>query len=227
MKNIQVKILNKDHIEHMEKMAAFTARLTQKGHTIKNMDDLEALYDKPYKSLEPFCTLPHPAIQKFGAIDIAIVGASRRFLAQITRHQNEVKFMSASIQYSDYSNDANFVIPESFSEEDKHLYLEACKTSLKAYSELSGAKDDAGYILPHGLRNVLIVSATPYQWKHMINQRVCRRNTEETAYIMKLIWKELDQFEIFKYGMGPFCVSGPCLEGKMTCGRKFDVSEIN
>ena len=31
------------------------------------------------------------------------VGASRRFLAQITRHQNEVKFMSASLQYSNYA----------------------------------------------------------------------------------------------------------------------------
>ena len=40
--------------------------------------------------------LPHPTIQKFAVITVAIVGASRRFLAQITRHQNEVKFMSAS-----------------------------------------------------------------------------------------------------------------------------------
>ena len=47
--------------------------------------------------------LPHPTVQKFMVITVAVVGASRRFLAQITRHQNEVKYMSASLQYSNYS----------------------------------------------------------------------------------------------------------------------------
>lgn len=55
--------------------------------------------------------LPHPAIQKFAVITVAVVGASRRFLSQITRHQNEVKFMSASLQYSNYSGEADFAIP--------------------------------------------------------------------------------------------------------------------
>lgn len=40
-----------------------------------------------------------------------MVGASRRFLSQITRHQNEVKFMSASLQYGNYSVIADFAIP--------------------------------------------------------------------------------------------------------------------
>ncbi len=46
-------------------------------------------------------------------ITVAIVGASRRFLAQITRHQNEVKFMSASLQYSNYTGQADFAVPYS------------------------------------------------------------------------------------------------------------------
>ena len=57
--------------------------------------------------------LPHPTIQKFAVITVAIVGASRRFLAQITRHQNEVKFMSASLQYSNYTGQADFAVPYS------------------------------------------------------------------------------------------------------------------
>ena len=43
--------------------------------------------------------------------ETAVVGASRRFLAQITRHQNEVKFMSASLQYSNYTGQADFAVP--------------------------------------------------------------------------------------------------------------------
>ena len=37
---------------------------------------------------------------------------------------------------------------------------------------------------PQGLRNVLLISATPYQWKHIISQRVCRRNTDETRIVL-------------------------------------------
>ena len=72
----------------------------------------------------------------------------------------------------------------------------------------------------------MVISATPYQWKHIINQRICNRNTDETQYIMKLIWRELDQFEIFKYGMGPFCMQGKCKEGKMSCGRVMTKEEV-
>ena len=57
-----------------------------------------ALYEKAYTAdtVKRIASLPHPAVQKFSVITVAVVGASRRFLAQITRHQNEVKFISAS-----------------------------------------------------------------------------------------------------------------------------------
>lgn len=91
----------------------FAARLTQRGHKIHSMDDLLALYEKGYTSetVKRIASLPHPAVQKFSVISVAVVGASRRFLAQITRHQNEVKFISASLQYSNYAGQADFVVP--------------------------------------------------------------------------------------------------------------------
>jgi hypothetical protein len=81
----------------------FAARLTQHGHTIQNMADLMDLYHQSYsqKTVENIAGLPHPTVQKFMVITVAVVGASRRFLAQITRHQNEVKYMSASLQSYD------------------------------------------------------------------------------------------------------------------------------
>lgn len=88
-----------------EKNMVFAARLTQQGHKIASMDDLMMLYEKSFsvQTVTAMGALPHPTIQKFAVITVAIVGASRRFLAQITRHQNEVKFMSASLQYSNYT----------------------------------------------------------------------------------------------------------------------------
>lgn len=211
----------------------FAARLTQRGHEIKDMDDLIALYEKSFSegTLRAISSLPHPTVQKFAVITVAVVGASRRFLAQITRHQNEVKFMSASLQYSDYSSQAEFAMPyEIMTAPDdlKKLYLESCKSDLDCYETLCKAgigHDAAGYATPQGLRNVLLISATPYQWKHMIGQRTCRRNTDETRIVLLKIWQELYALSpvLFAHDKtGPFCQRDICAEGKMSCGMAID-----
>ena len=113
MNKIETKILNCSAIQEAEKNMVFTARLTQRGHLIHNMEDLVRLYNTSFTNdtVRNMGSLPHPTIQKFSVITVAVVGASRRFLSQITRHQNEVKFTSASLQYSNYSGEAAFVKP--------------------------------------------------------------------------------------------------------------------
>lgn len=228
MRNIEVKILNPEAVSAAEQMMVFCARLTQRGHQIKNMADIENLMQKDYKpaTVKNMVALPHPTIQKFGVINIAVVGASRRFLAQITRHQNEVKFMSASLQYSDYSDEGDFCVPyEILHAGLEHIYLRNCQSAMMDYKAFSAAtsNDPAGYVAPQGLRNILIISATPFQLKHMISQRVCHRNTTETKYVMLKIWEELfrlspDMFNIRVTGAGCQKTTG-CQEGKMCCGK--------
>lgn len=231
MDKIEISVINKEAISTSEKMAVAMARLTQRGHVIKNMADFNELLDKDYGSsfVQQLCDLPHPTLQKFGVIHVAVVGASRRFLAQITRHQNEIKFMSGSLQYSDYSNDAQFVVPyEILDYESNHgstnilrqMYIDSCRRSMGHYSDIakSVGNDAAGYAAPQGLRNVLVMSATPYQWKHMIKQRICRRNTSETRYVMLKIWEQFFRFPMFE-DCWPSCWHGTCEEGKMCCGK--------
>lgn len=243
MKQIEVKILNPEAIENAEKMMIAMARLTQKGHKIRDMHDFELLLQQPYSEglVKSMSALPHPTIQKFGVINIAIVGASRRFLAQITRHQNEIKFMSGSLQYSDYSGAAQFAVPYEVIKADyeakqrrgpggcakpypaKDTYISSCNKALRDYEQLSlhVGRDAAGYVMPQGMRNVLLMSATPYQFKHMIRQRTCNRNTLETQYVMTLIWEQLWPLSDLFHDCGPFCTAGPCPEGKMCCGQPF------
>ena len=241
MKNIEVKILNPDAISDAERVMVAGARLTQRGHNIKTMEDFMRLYKSSYSvnTVRNMCSLPHPNIQRFGMVNVAIVGASRRFLAQITRHQDDVHFISASLQYSDYSNEAAFCVPYALTKMDaEHLgqaqYRENYyvsnyfKTQQQAMAEYEQAikqgvdNDSAGYMMPHGLRNVIVIGATPFQWKHMIAQRVCRRNTPETAYVMSLVWEALIQEALIQESAmfdnaGPFCVEGGCKEGNMSC----------
>lgn len=227
MDKIKVAVLNSTAISEAEKMMVCAARLTQSGHKVKDLEDFLALYEKDYteKTVQTMVSLPHPTIQKFAVINVVVVGASRRFLAQITRHQNEVKFMSASLQYSDYSGEADFVIPyELLDSQMRVSYLSQCQEAMRKYKllvEYGVDNDSTGYLAPQGLRNVLIISATPYQWKHMISQRICRRNTPETRYVMLRIWEELYELapSLFsRASTGPFCMQDRCREGKMSCG---------
>ena len=229
MNKIQIKVLNPEVIQDAEKMMVCAARMTQRGHKIKTLEDFEALYEKGYTEITAMAMakLPHPTIQKFAAINIVVVGASRRFLAQITRHQNEVKFMSASLQYSDYSGEAGFVVPyELLGTLAEIQYLEQCAWAMDTYKSMVAAgvnNDSAGYLAPQSLRNVLIISATPFQWKHMISQRICRRNTDETRYVLLRCWEELYKLSPILFNRsttGPFCMQqGGCQEGKMSCNR--------
>lgn len=238
MKNIEIKVLNPEVIQDAEKMMVAMARLTQRGHTIQNMDSLHELLETSYKdsTIETMCALPHYTIQKFGVLNIAIVGLSRRALAQLTRHQNEIKFMSSSLQYSDYTGAANFVVPYEVTVADEttmnfpqgwheRQYLKSCG---QAYAEYEKAveyigHDAAGYMLPQGLRGVLIMSATPYQLKHMIEQRGCNRNTLETQYIMLRVWEELYYNSLMFKEAGPSCMyTSQCPEGHMFCGTMPD-----
>lgn len=206
----------------------FAARLTQQGHKIASMDDLMELYEKSFsvQTVAAMGALPHPTIQKFAVITVAIVGASRRFLAQITRHQNEVKFMSASLQYSNYTGQADFAVPYSIMTAPavvRELYLKSCNESMKCYEALCTAgsgHDAAGYATPQGLRNVLLISATPYQWKHIISQRVCRRNTDETRIVLLKVWKEL--YELSPYFVCPITDRAFLSDGSMS-GRENDL----
>ena len=132
MDHIETAILNCYGIREAEQNMVFAARLTQHGHTIQNMADLMELYHQSYsqKTVENIAGLPHPTVQKFMVITVAVVGASRRFLAQITRHQNEVKYMSASLQYSNYSGHAAFAIPYGIMRADKEIqdiYKKSCQ----------------------------------------------------------------------------------------------------
>lgn len=228
MENIEIKILNPGVISEAEKMMVCAARLTQRGHNVKNMNDFTALYEKSYKpeTAETMAKLPHTTLQKFGVINVVVVGASRRFLTQITRHQNEVKFMATSLQYSDYSDNADFVVPYNLLGEAAEVeYLSQCKESAEKYKQLivRGTNNDtAGYLLPQSLRSIIIISATPYQFKHMITSRICRRNTFETRYIMLKIWEALYNISPIMFRCGAACMTGCCNEGKMACGAPID-----
>lgn len=248
MKKIEVAVL--DSHNNPGGMMMFLAKLTQRGHNIKCMDDLKKLYNDSISpmpaTIERVAALPHGTIKRFCPITIAIVGASRRFLAQARTHQVGFNYVSASLQYSNYAGEADFVVPYALMEADhsnnkgindrtvQHSlvqeYLDSCNESMITYQRLAEATDNdtAGYAAPQGLRNILIMQANHEAWMNFIRSRSCNRNTNETQYVTLRIWEELlkteDGEEMFRYA-GPDCMFGACREGKMCCGKPLKKAE--
>lgn len=252
MNKIQVSVLAEGH-QSPGGMMVFLARLTQRGHNVKSMDDLLAMYNKAVETdpavtseeaiakrerlLKAVSSLPHGTITRFSPITIAIVGASRRFLAQARTHQVGMTYVSASLQYSDYSGQAEYVVPyemlgtEPNELEARRVYLKSCARDMNNYKyfidECGMSNDTAGYAAPQGLRNILIMQGNNESWAHFIRMRACNRNTLETQFVALKIWEELlhtvDGEKLFS-NVGPDCVTGTCREGKFSCGKPINGS---
>lgn len=225
------------------------ARLTQRAEKITDMNDLCHLLSKSAKpdTVKNMSLLPHNNIRCFGTITLLIVGASRRFLAQITRRRVGVTFCSGSLQYSDYSDKGEFVVPYEIMEKDFERYgnakleqgyyirnyLKTCNQAMaeyKAMVKLGLDNDTAGYVAPQALRNVLIVDATPQAWIEMIKQRICRRNTAETRYVLLRCWEQLYAIDPIMFSPEaclPVCAWGRCPEGHMCCGNAYVAERLN
>lgn len=253
MRNIEVQVIDSGY-GNPEYMMLFLAKLTQRSHKISTMDDLLELYDETFctekerakSTIESIVKLPHGTIKRFTPITVAIVGASRRFLAQARTHQVGFNYVSGSLQYSNYTDKGNFVVPYEILAADGDLmeharknclcpghaidaaiekdYIKACEDAMEVYKEIANSvsNDAAGYVAPQGLRNVLIMQGNHESWLNFLRARTCNRNTKETQYVSLLIWEALISQTIggdtmFKYA-GPDCLHGQCREGKMSCG---------
>lgn len=251
MKKIEVAVLNEAH-SNPEGMMMFLAKLTQRGHNIKSMDDLMKLYSNSVyvkqnpKVIRAVTQLPHGTIKRFAPITIAIVGASRRFLAQARTNQVGLDYVSGSLQYSDYSDEGQFVVPYAITAADyeetleahacsmahkalskdfeydriTNTYLSNCQDAMCQYADMvkEGLDNDtAGYIAPQALRNVLIMQGNHQSWDYFIRLRSCSRNTAETQYVTMLIWDALLKTQ---GGKELFEFAGPdCLHGSCREGK--------
>ena len=241
MNKIEVAVIDQ-HIDPGSFMV-FLAKVTQRSHNITSMSDLKELLKQhaSFSTISTIAALPHGTIKRFTPITIAIVGASRRFLAQARTHQVGFNYVSGSLQYSNYSGKAQFVVPYPILElstngcnlnghDPVDFYLNACKQSMANYSLIASELDNdtAGYVAPQGLRNVLIMQGNHQAWEHFIKLRGCNRNTQETQYVTMRIWEELlktqDGPDMFKW-VGPECLYGTCREGKMSCGNPITLKD--
>ena len=227
MKKIDVKLISSDNLNLLTQVACEVTRGANKFSSVSEL--LKAINDNPWSNekILDILSLPHSKIARFTDFTFLITGASRRFLAQLTTHHVGISIMSGSLQYSDHSKrhlKDMFVVPyELLDTEFEAGYLDEQARAMEAYNAIAevASNDTAGYTAPHSLRNVLLVKVNLEELKFIANQRLCKRNTDETRYIIalmvRLVCEELGLPDAWFF---PSCYQiGKCKEGRYACGK--------
>lgn len=157
-----------------------------------------------------------------------IEGASRSFLAQITRHRM-ASFTSGSQHYQDYSDFQASFHPSMSADIE---VAEAMKNINELYKRLIKRgidKSEARQVLPNCAANNLLITINARSLANFFNLRICRINTIE---ILTVAIKMRGLVRNYLPGLfdwvGPDCVEiGKCSQKKRTCGRPYTWDELN
>lgn len=236
MDQIEVKVIRQP--SDVAALTGLACAITQKP--INSMDELVHVFDqyrykRPTKTID-FCNkADHGSVTRHGVYTIAIVGASRRFLAQIRTHHVGIDFTSGSLQYQDVRDTNRFVVPYAVLKQCRDYdsgfplenYLKMCQDAADNYATMiddNYDNDTAGYVSCQALRNVILMTGNAEAFRNLIEKRACNRNTIETQYVAMKIWYALlntdDGPIMFGSPILP-CTKGACNQGKMCCGKTF------
>lgn len=187
--------------------------------------------------------LGHESPMEHMNFTFGIENVSRSLLAQITRHRHA----SFSVQSQRYVKemDFEFITPPQIAENaaSKQLYLKTMKDIAASYNSLADtlkkvniengmeeraaekkAIEDARYVLPNACTTKMIVTMNARSLMNFFKLRCCNRaqwEIRELACQMLELVKNVAP-NVFS-DAGPACVRGGCSEGKMSCGKAYEV----
>ena len=227
MDKIKVELLDYTSLNKIVQIACLVTRGANKFSTPEEL--IKNINDNPWsqKKINDTLKLPHSKIARFTDFTYLITGSSRRFLAQLTTHHTGISIMSGSLQYSDHSKqhlEDMFCVPyEILATDNSELFTRSQSEIMDFYDkniEYGYNRDTAGYTAPQSLRNILLVKVNLEELRYIGNQRLCKRNTDETSYVFGLMIEQA----IAAAGLPdkmfmPSCYNGKCKEGKYSCGE--------
>lgn len=171
-----------------------------------------------------FSTLEHVSYT------FAVDGVSRALTHQLVRHRL-ASFNQQSQRYVKFAGDVEVVKPPTVAaqEDTSRIFDEAIDAVVDAYHKLLDAgvpAEDARYLLPNAAETKIVITMNIRELLHFLSLRCCNRaqwEIREMAWQMLALCKQAAP-ALFEHA-GPACVSGPCPEGKSTCGKAAEVRE--
>ena len=238
------------HTPEPEKVVAAAAKLCYSdAHITDLLDGLTE--EKTAKFLTMLSDLGHASPIEHASFTFGIEGVSRTFLAQVTRHR--IGSFSVQSQRYVRLEDFRYVIPpeiEAIPEaraqfiasmnDDAKKYLALVQTLENAHTARfmadgldekaarakasKQANEDARFVLPNACETKMVMTMNCRSLQNFFNLRCCNRAQWEIRELAEKMFALVYPVapHIFAKA-GPACVSGPCPEGKMCCGRTAEV----
>ena len=182
----------------------------------------------------------------------AIEGVSRSLTHQLVRHR--IASFSQKSQRYVREGGFDYVVPRAIGEDEvlRALYLKAMADQQAAYDQLADALkekhlqqlmkegvaekkamgmaekaaiEDARYVLPNACETKIVMTMNARSLLHFFNVRCCNRAQMEIREMATEMLRQVKGVapNLFRVA-GPDCVSGPCGEGAMSCGKSREVA---
>ncbi len=235
-----------------ERTVACAARLCYSPAGIDEVMD-KLTDEKTASFVDMLAEIGHESPIEHASFTFGIEGVSRSLLAQITRHR--IASFSVQSQRYVAENRFDYVLPPEIEAlpEAAAVYRQAMEEDQAHYEELtrllknkhkqellaSGmeekaadraaekrAIEDARFVLPNACTTKMIVTMNARSLQNFFRHRCCNRaqwEIRELAERMRALCVEAAP-HLFRHA-GPPCLSGPCPEGKMSCGKMREVRE--
>ncbi len=241
------------HTPNPEKTVASAAKLCYSSSNIVDLYD-GLTREKASSFVEMLSEIGHESPIEHASFTFGIEGVSRAFLAQITRHR--IASYSVKSQRYVKEGEFEFVTPPEVESDPVALaeYKESMRLAQQAYDKIaeiltekhtktfiSEGKDektaarlaskkaieDARFVLPNACETKMVVTMNARSLLNFFRHRCCNRaqwEIQSVANQMLLLVKDVAP-ELFKKA-GPPCLTGPCPEGKMSCGKAKEIKKF-
>ncbi len=240
------------HTPNPEKVVAAAAKLCYSNAQIDTL--LDGLTEEKSKEfVEMLASLGHESPTEHASFTFAIEGVSRSLLAQITRHR--IASYSVQSQRYVNLKEPDFVTPPEIMDDPQSLeqFNESMAMAAENYQKVTQllkeahkekfmaqgmdektanrtaekkALEDARFILPNACTTKMIVTMNTRSLNNFFRHRCCTRAQWEIRELademLKLVCEVAPALFVRS---GPPCVSGPCPEGKMSCGRMLEMRD--
>lgn len=238
MGKTKLKVRLLEHTPNPEKLVAMAARLCYSPAKIDDLAENVAENDQQ-AFVKKLLDMGHYSAIEHVSFTFGIEGVSRSLLAQITRHRI-ASFSVQSQRYVGETRELNaqgtfeYIIPETIAglgPEAVAEFEEQMAQIQKWYdgwvAKLGGGRgayEDARFVLPNAAETKIVVTMNARELRHFFTLRCCqraqweiRRLAEEMLQLAKAV------APVLFTDAGPECLTGPCPEGKLSCGQRTEV----
>jgi thymidylate synthase (FAD) len=247
---LKVKLIA--HTPEPEKIVSAAAKLC---YSRVGVDDIvENLTDENIqKFLNMLMDLGHESPIEHVSFTFAVEGVSRTLTHQLVRHR--IASYSQQSQRYVKLEQFQYIIPHSIESipEAREMFIKSMEESQNTYNKLveilmekhtrrlteegqsldkarrtaeKMAIEDARYVFPNACETKVVFTMNARSLMNFFRHRCCSRAQWEIKELADEMLKEVIEVAptLFK-NAGPSCISGPCPEGSMTCGKIIEVRE--